>query len=47
MPCQETARGATVGGLAGVVVSFAALAWVGALFAVLGAVTLITNRKPG
>ena len=47
MPCQETARGATVGGLAGVVVGFAALAWVGAAFAVTGGVTLIPNRKVG
>ena len=41
-----TASGAAVGGLAGAMVGFAALAWVGAVFAVLGGLTLIASRKP-
>ena len=39
-----TAGGAAIGGVAGAVVGFAALAWVGALFAVLGGVTLVGHK---
>ena len=39
-----TANGAAVGGLAGAIVGFAALAWVGAAFAVLGGVTFVGHK---
>ena len=39
-----TASGAAVGGLAGAIVGFAALAWVGAVFAVLGGVSLVGRK---